>query len=110
MSMTLQTLADRIDIQELTARYNSAADGTDPGALLAVFTEDASVEMFRSGSQSAVYRGEEIAELVAPAPGQRVHMTMDAIIEIAGDTASQRCTLLLVTRSYSRGVTAFFTG
>ena len=40
MEMMLQALADRIDIQELTARYNCAADGTDPEALLAVFTEE----------------------------------------------------------------------
>jgi hypothetical protein len=107
--MTAQLLADRIEIQELTARYNRAADATDPGALLALFTADATVEM-TGGDAPALYTGSELAQLVAPSEDQRVHMTMDATVELDGDTATQECTLLLVTRSRRRGLMGFFTG
>jgi ketosteroid isomerase-like protein len=108
--MTTQTLTDRIEIQELTARYNRAADGTDPDALLAVFTGDATVEMHGGEAGPAEFVGPELVKLLSPAQGQRVHMTMDSIVEIAGDTATQECSLLLVTRAPRRGITAMFTG
>jgi ketosteroid isomerase-like protein len=98
-----------IEIQELTARYNRAADGTDAAALLALFTDDAEFEM-RGRGEPTVYRGAEIASVIAPAEGQRVHMTMDAIVRVDGETASQECTLLLCTRAPSRAIGAFFTG
>jgi hypothetical protein len=54
--------------------------------------------------------GPELVKLLAPVQGQRVHMTMDPIIEISGDTATQECSLLLITRAPRRGITAAFTG
>ncbi len=101
---------DRIAIVELTARYNRAADGTDPDELLSLFTPDGEIEV-RGGTDGAkTYAATEIASLVAPFPAQRVHMTLDATIEINGDTATQLCTLLLCTRSRRRHVAALFTG
>jgi hypothetical protein len=108
--MTVETLSDRIEILELTARYNRAADGTDPGPLLAVFTEDATVEMRGGADGPAVFAGPELAKLVAPADGQRVHMTMDSIVDVDGDRATQEVSLLLLTRAPRRGVAAVFTG
>lgn len=108
--MTSETLSDRMEIQELTARYNRAADGTDPEPLLAVFTEDATMEMLGGDGGPAVFTGGELAKLVAPAAGQRVHMTMDSIIDVDGDTATQEITLLLLTRAPRRGLAAVFTG
>jgi hypothetical protein len=107
---TVHALADRVAIQELTAQYNRAADGTDPKALLAVFAHDGSVEMRGRPGTDVVYRGDEIARLVAPAALQRVHMTMDAIIEVHGDRATQVCTVLLCTRAPGRGIGALLTG
>lgn len=104
------SLVARIDIAELTARYNRAADGDDPGALLATFTGDGIVEMRGHRDGPAVYAGKRIAELLAPYNGQRVHMTTDAVVEIDGDRATQECTLLLCTRSRGRGVAAMLTG
>lgn len=109
-SVAIESLADRAEIQELTARYNRAADGTDPAGLLALFVEDGLVEMRGGATGDAVYTGGEIAALVAPAPGKRVHMTMDATVELDGDEARQECTLLLCTRSASRALAALFTG
>jgi ketosteroid isomerase-like protein len=109
--MTHQDLIDRIQIQELTARFNRAADGTDVPTLLALFTDDATLEMHGREHGTDYYTGPEgLAQLCAPFDGQRVHITSDSIIEIDGDTATQECTLLLITRAPRRGLTAIFTG
>jgi LAO/AO transport system kinase len=98
-----------IEIHELNARYNRAADGTVAADLLSLFAEDAEFEM-RGAGEPTVYRGAEIGALVARAPDQRVHMTMDSIVCVEGETATQECTLLLCTRSRTRELGAFFTG
>lgn len=107
---TARAVEDRFAIHDLTARYNRAADGTDVDALLALFTPDAVVEMHGRGDGPASYEGPAISGLVAPFAGQRVHLTTDAIVQLDGDRATQTCTLLLCTRSRSRGVAALFTG
>jgi hypothetical protein len=99
-----------VEIQHLTARYNRAADGTDPAALLELFVDDAVFEMHGGEPAPTVYRGNEIGGLVARAEGQRVHMTMNAIVTVDGDQATQECTLLLCTRSHAQPIGAFFTG
>lgn len=106
----LHALADRAAIATLTARFNRAADGTDPQELLALFTDDGVMEMRGGADGERTFTGPELAALVAPVAAQRVHMTMDAIIEVDGDRASQECTLLLCTRAPRRGVGALFTG
>lgn len=90
---------DWIAIRELTARYNRAADEGDIEAFLSVFTEDGVMET-RVGGDTRRYVGhDEIAAIPTKTGGQQVHITTDPIIEIRGDTASQRCTLLLCRRS-----------
>jgi ketosteroid isomerase-like protein len=103
-------LADRAAILELAARYNRAADGTDPAAVLAVFTDDGVVEMHGRDDGPAVFAGLELAQLVAPFEGQRVHMTTDPIVVVDGERATHTSTLLLCTRSRRRGIAALFTG
>jgi hypothetical protein len=106
----VQELVDRDEIHRLTARYNRAADGLDPDEVLAVFTADGSLEMRGGTDGDRSFVGPELAQLVAPSAGQRVHMTTDSIIEVDGDRATQECTLLLCTRSRRRGLAAVFTG
>jgi ketosteroid isomerase-like protein len=106
----VQKLVDRDEIRQLTARYNRASDGLDAAAVLAVFTADGALEMRGGPDGDKTFAGAELAQLVAPTAGQRVHMTMDSIIEVDGDRATQECTLLLCTRSRRRGLAAIFTG
>lgn len=106
----MRELIDREEIRRLTAHYNRAADGSDPAALRALFTEDGSVELRGGPDGDKAYVGAELEQLLAPWPGQRVHMTMDAITEVDGDRATQECTLLLCTRSRRQGLAGLFTG
>jgi hypothetical protein len=106
----IQELVDREQIRALTAAYNRAADGVDPDALLVLFTADATVEMHGGADGVARFEGPEIARLTAPYQGQRVHLTTNSTIEIAGELARQRCSLLLCTRSRRRGLAAILTG
>jgi SnoaL-like domain len=103
-------LLDRVEILELSARYNRAADGTDPDAIKGVFTRDGVVEMWGRGDGPAVYAGEDLTRLAAPYIGQRTHLTTDSVVVVDGDCASQRSTLLLCTRSRGKQLAALLTG
>lgn len=92
----LSRLADRIAINELTARYNQAADDADEAAYTACWVADGVLESPGLGS----FRGPD--ELAAVAKGlgpSTVHLTTDSIITIDGDTAQQRCRLLLCRKT-----------
>jgi hypothetical protein len=106
----LSSVRDRIAIQELSARYNHAADGTDPAPLVALFTHDGVLEMRGGPEGDVTFEGPALERLASPRAAQRVHLTMDSIIELDGDRASQISTLLLVTRAPRRGLAALFTG
>jgi uncharacterized protein (TIGR02246 family) len=104
-------LSDRIAIQELTARYNRAADDGDADALVAVFTPDGAMTMSSAGQQRAFRGAEELHAMLGDRPpGITVHATTDSIVEIDGDTARQHCTLLLIRRLHDEGKASFRTG
>lgn len=88
-------LRDRIEIRELTARYNHAADAGDAEGFAATFTADGSLVM----AGEMICSGE--AELLAFAskPRGTVHATTDPVLTVAGDAATQVCTLLLYRRA-----------
>lgn len=110
METTLQRLIDKDEIHELTARFNRAADGTDPAAIRELFVEDGVMEMRGAFDGIRLFQGAELEQLVAPAADQRVHLTTNPVIDVHGDRATQLCTLLLLTRSRNRDVAAVFTG
>ena len=92
----LSKLADRIAITELTARYNEAADAADGSAYTDCWVSDGVLESPGLGS----YVGTEELAAVAKALGtSTVHLTTDAIVVVDGDSATQRCRLLLCRKS-----------
>jgi ketosteroid isomerase-like protein len=107
----MNELADRIEIQELTARYNRAADDGDADALVAVFTPDGAMTMSSAGQQRAFRGAADLhAMLGGRPPGITVHATTDSIVELDGDEARQQCTLLLIRRLHDAGKASFRTG
>ena len=91
-SMPLSS-ADKLEIQELIARYNHAVDSGDTAAYAATFTEDGS---FRGG-HDLVQGRENLAEMAGWAGGNR-HWTANHIINGDGDAATLKC-YLMVTRT-----------
>ena len=88
-------LLDRTRILELTARYNRCFDDGDPDGFAAAFTEDGVMEVegtFR------VQGREALAEMVRHTPHGVVHVTVDATVEVDGDTAVQDVKLLVLSR------------
>jgi uncharacterized protein (TIGR02246 family) len=97
--MSLDDVADKIAIQELTARYNRAADSGDGDGFAATFTEDG-VFVVRNGETESRREGKDVLrEMIGGRPpGATVHVTADSIIEIDGDEARQWSTGILNRR------------
>jgi uncharacterized protein (TIGR02246 family) len=88
-------LRDRIQIRELTARYNRCFDDGDPEGFAATFTEDGVMEV--TGGPTTTGR-DALAEMCRHTPYGIVHVTVDATVEVDGDRAVQDVTLLVVAR------------
>lgn len=93
---SLQVLADKLAIRELTARYNRGFDDSDPDAFAANFTDDGSLEIV--GGMTISGR-EGLREMVRSTGWGVVHVTTDSIIEVDGDRATQDCYLIVVNRT-----------
>lgn len=92
----LQALVDRVEIRELTARYNRCFDDQEPEAWAEVFTPDGTLQV----DGGMVVEGRDaLVEMCRSTGYGTVHMTTDASITIDGDVATQTCTLLLGRRS-----------
>ena len=92
----LQRISDILEIRDLCARYNYYADQGDGEAYAALYVEDGEFEVEGHG----VYRGPaELAAVAATAAKRTVHVTADPIIEIDGDTATQRSRLISCMRT-----------
>ena len=79
-------------IRSLTASYNRAFDSGDTAAWLDTFTEDGALVV--DGEQ--VYAGPgELASFCDGRAGSYHHLSTDSEIELHGDSAVQRCSLLL---------------
>ena len=95
---------DRLEILELPARYSHAWDAADADAYAALFTDDASFELLRAGSDEPALRleGREAihawaAERHAARPAgeqPRAHAGGTIIEELSGDAARGRTMLL----------------
>lgn len=92
-------MTDERQIDEVVARYVRAADFRDPAAMAALFTEDATVEIFYRGPgglepvgslKGAEAIGQAVAGMLPPHParGWSHHTSLNHIIEVDGDTAS----------------------
>lgn len=88
------SVADRIEIQELLARYNHAIDSGDAAAWAAAFVADGA---FTSGGRTRTGTQELqafAADFAARMPGSR-HWVNNMVIDGDGDQATMRCYLQL---------------
>lgn len=92
--LTLQELSDRIEIQDLFARYSFAIDERDWDALDSVFTADASIDYTQSGGAKG-----PVAEMKAwlPVALKRFpvfqHLVATTKLVLEGDRANSRTIL-----------------
>jgi len=89
--LDLQEISDRIEIQDLLARYTQAIDQRDWDALDRVFTPDAHIDYSAMGGAAGGL--EEIKRFLAEAmPMFEVsqHLVGSSVVDIDGDTASAR--------------------
>jgi len=89
------TIADRIEIQDLLARYNHAIDSAEAAAWAAAYTDDGT---FNSGGRTRTGTAELeafAADFAARMPGSR-HWVNDVLIDGDGGIASMSCYLQLL--------------
>lgn len=92
--LSLQEISDRLEIQDLFARYSFAIDERDWDALDAIFTPDARIDYSETGGAVGGF-----AEIKAwlPKALERFpmfqHMVATTKLDIAGDTARSRTIL-----------------
>ncbi len=91
----LRWLMDRAQIVELTARYNQAYDTDNPAHFAATFTPDGVMEVVGGPS----FHGEDaLFELCRSQTPGIVHVTVDPVITIDHNSATQEVTLLVLRR------------
>jgi uncharacterized protein (TIGR02246 family) len=93
-------LADRVRILELTARYNRCYDEGDPEGFAALFVEDGVMEV-EGGFR--VQGRDELADMVRRMPWGIMHVTVDPVVDVDGDVATQLVTLLVLRRAGADG-------
>jgi uncharacterized protein (TIGR02246 family) len=91
----VQWLADRARIRELTARYNRAFDDGDAEGFAATFTQDGVMEV---AGGFEVKGHEALAKMCRSVPYGIVHVTVDAVVEVDGDRATQDVTVMVLKR------------
>ena len=95
MDHELGWLVDRARIRELTARYNHCFDSGDAEGFAATFVDDGEVVI--EGGPTLSGRA-ALVEMCERTPFGTMHVTADAEVTVAGDRATQHCTLLVIGR------------
>lgn len=104
MSTDAATIADWIEIRELSARYNMSIDDGQADSVAALFTDDATLTFIPAAGEQRRYRGrDEIRSLADGPAGRFVHATTDDLITIDGDRATRLCTLIVLRPSPAGG-------
>lgn len=100
MDDRLQYLLDVHEIREISVLYNRYADACDSEKFASLFTEDGEFDIV--GART--FRGR--AEIGAVADGSHgiLHIAVDSIIDVDGDTATQ--TSKLIVGKFNAGRTA----
>jgi 3-phenylpropionate/cinnamic acid dioxygenase small subunit len=92
--LSLQEISDRLEIQDLFARYSHAIDERDWGALDALFTPDARIDYGETGGAAGSF--EEIKRWL-PVALERFpvfqHMVATTKLTLDGDSATSRTIL-----------------
>lgn len=111
--LSLQEMSDRLEIQDLFARYCHAIDSRDWDALDAVFTPDARIDYSEAGGATGDYPAIKawLARALEPFPAYQ-HMVATSRIDIDGDEAAARTILFnpMVHRDEAGGQQVFFVG
>ena len=91
MTLSLQQISDRIEINDLLIRYTRAIDQKDWELLDTVFTPDAEVDYVSSGGIKGTYPEARawLAKALAIFP-VTVHYVTNSEVTLAGDRASAR--------------------
>jgi 3-phenylpropionate/cinnamic acid dioxygenase small subunit len=85
------TVADRLEIHELAARYGTAVDDRDWDGLAAVFTVDATFELVGFGSIDDRYEGlDAIRALMEKGSHPVAHHVTNVMVEQTGDVVRLR--------------------
>lgn len=111
--LSLQEMSDRLEIQDLFARYSHAIDARDWDALDAIFTPDAQIDYTETGGAKGRYPQ---IKAWLPVALERFpmfqHMVATSKLEIAGDTAHSRTILFnpMVHRDDAGAEQVFFIG
>ncbi len=88
MTMSLQDISDRLEIQDLLVSYSYAIDGRDFDALDDVFTSDAFIDYTAmGGSAGNLEETKKFLTEAMPAFSSFQHMVSTSKVEIDGDTA-----------------------
>lgn len=111
--MTLQEMSDRLEIQDLFARYSFAIDERDWNGLDSVFTPDARIDYSETGGAKGSF-----SEIKAWLPGalERFpafqHMVATIKLTLDGDSATSRTILFnpMVHRDAAGADQTFFIG
>ncbi|MBW2267012.1 MAG: nuclear transport factor 2 family protein [Deltaproteobacteria bacterium] len=91
MTLSLQEVSDRIEIQDLFTRYTRAIDTQDWNLLDSIFTADAHIDYTAAGGIKGAYP--EIREWLGKAIASfsyTMHFTGNSTVELDGDTARSR--------------------
>lgn len=89
--MDLQEVSDRLEINELLARYCHALDLKDWQAFRAIFTENASLDFTAFGGPRGTVR--ELEAFLSPVLDSLAgsqHIVSTVIVDLEGDTAKAR--------------------
>ena len=91
MTMSIQEISDRLEIQDLLASYSHAIDSMNWDALDDVFTADALIDYTAMGGPKGTLAEQKkfLSEVMPGFPGFQ-HMVATSKITIAGDTATGR--------------------
>jgi hypothetical protein len=91
MTLSLQEISDRLEIQDLLASYSHAIDSSDWNALDDVFTADAFIDYTAmGGSKGNLKETKQFLAEVMPSFAGFQHMVATSKITLHGDTAEGR--------------------
>ncbi|MGH9229376.1 MAG: nuclear transport factor 2 family protein [Acidimicrobiales bacterium] len=97
---TLMTVANRLAIGDLTARYNRALEAGDLEMWIGTFVQEGVLR--GTGGESFSGHRELIGFFRAAPPG-RIRLTTDAQVDVDGVHARQECRFLTLRRSSNGG-------
>jgi ketosteroid isomerase-like protein len=97
------SVADRLDILDLVARYNHAIDSGDAAAWAATFTPDGVFETARGATTGTAALTEFAATFHSRMANAR-HWNTNHVVEGDGDQATHRCYLQLLRTGEQAGI------